>query len=61
DLSTFKTQYSETIFDPKNVEQKSRKATTDYILNAIDSYRELGRRNDNLQEVFREDFEGWAA
>ncbi|RKF80728.1 hypothetical protein GcC1_033043, partial [Golovinomyces cichoracearum] len=61
ELSTFKTQESKTPFDSKKVEQRSRKATTDYILNAVDSYRELGWRDDNLWEVFREDFEGWVA
>ncbi|TQS34416.1 hypothetical protein Golomagni_05202, partial [Golovinomyces magnicellulatus] len=42
-------------------EKRSQKAITDYILNAIDSYHELGWRDDNLWEVFREDFEGWVA
>ncbi|KAI0993870.1 hypothetical protein K3495_g14314 [Podosphaera aphanis] len=61
DLNTFKAEQPETPFDRKNAEQATPKKTTDYILNAIDSYRELRWRDDNLWEVFREDFAEWVA
>ncbi|KAI0993356.1 hypothetical protein K3495_g14828, partial [Podosphaera aphanis] len=61
DLNTFKAEQPETPFDPKNAEQATPKTTTDYILNAIDSYRELRWRDDNLWEVFRADFAEWVA
>ncbi|KAI0996025.1 hypothetical protein K3495_g12156 [Podosphaera aphanis] len=61
DPITFKAEQPETPFDPKNAEQATPKTTTDYILNAIDSYRELRWRDDNLWEVFREDFAEWVA
>ena len=59
DCNAFSKKQKEKQFNINDPDMCTEEGATDYILDAITTYQELDFHDEDLWEVFREDFTGW--